>query len=222
MNPIISYYNSIAKDYDSSRFDNSYCRFIDGQERIILRKLLKFNENEKVLDLACGTGRFLLFATHGADASEKMLSIAKRKFANIDYQLCDAKQTPYADNTFDTIICFHLFMHLDYEKMKAILTECSRILKPNGRMIFDIPSAYRRQRTRKKIEGWHGAYSCSLSDLKKIDKFTFQKYYGIMFLPIHHFPKKLRSTFMKFDLFLANYIFKKYSSYWVVEMKNKI
>ena len=113
MNPIISYYNSIAKDYDFSRFDNSYGRFIDGQERIILRKLLKLNENEKVLDLACGTGRFLSFATHGADASEEMLSIAKKKFEHVDYQLYYAKQTPYADNTFDAIICFHLFMHLD-------------------------------------------------------------------------------------------------------------
>ena len=40
MNKIINYYDSLAESYDENRFDNTYGKFIDKQERNILDKLL--------------------------------------------------------------------------------------------------------------------------------------------------------------------------------------
>ena len=37
MNEVKEYYNSIATDYDHDRFANSYGKFIDTEERIILQ-----------------------------------------------------------------------------------------------------------------------------------------------------------------------------------------
>lgn len=74
---IKEYYNKLASKYDQSRFANSYGKFIHIQEKRILTKYLGQLQNQKNLDLACGTGRFLNFASHGIDASEEMIKQAK-------------------------------------------------------------------------------------------------------------------------------------------------
>ena len=151
MNNIISYYNDIAKIYDEDRFNNSYGKFVDTQERKILNKLLT-NKNDIVLDLACGSGRLLDYANLGVDASVEMVKIAKEKFPDKKIVVSDAELTTFENNSIDTIISFHFFMHLNKEKIKNILLECNRILKPNGKIIFDIPSKKRRNLLKFKSE----------------------------------------------------------------------
>ena len=62
MNPIQDYYDKIAHKYDADRFGNSYGRYIDALEREILTTWLHGVKPENVLDIGCGTGRFLDFA----------------------------------------------------------------------------------------------------------------------------------------------------------------
>ena len=78
---IEEYYSHLANQYDQDRFDNSYGQFIDIQEKNIVRNIITKN-NEKVLDLGCGTGRFLEFAEYGIDISAEMIEIAKNKYPN--------------------------------------------------------------------------------------------------------------------------------------------
>ena len=139
MNKIIKYYDNLAKSYDENRFDNTYGKFIDKQERNILDKLLT-NRNEIILDLACGSGRLLNYAEFGIDASPKMIEIAKQKHKHKNLYLADAVKSQFESNSFDTIISFHFFMHLEQNKIDKIYEECFRILKKNGRIIFDDPS----------------------------------------------------------------------------------
>ena len=73
---VIQYYESIAGDYDESRFGNSYGQFLDAQERSVLDKLIDMREPGCRLDLACGTGRLTGYATHGLDASAAMMERA--------------------------------------------------------------------------------------------------------------------------------------------------
>ena len=65
------YYNKIANDYDDSRFNNTYGRYIDSQERALISTVLK--SQKLVLNLGCGTGRFMEYCSHGSDFSEEML-----------------------------------------------------------------------------------------------------------------------------------------------------
>ena len=76
---VVEYYDELASRYDRHRFGNSYGAYIDAQERRILRAWLVPVKDGKVLDLACGTGRLLDLATHGLDASEAMVRIAREK-----------------------------------------------------------------------------------------------------------------------------------------------
>jgi ubiquinone/menaquinone biosynthesis C-methylase UbiE len=96
---IENYINEIAEFYNKDRFDNTYGKFIDYQERKILDKLIT-NKYENVLDLACGTVRLLKFANYGVDSSPKMIEIAKNKFKNKPIYLTDASNTQLESNTF--------------------------------------------------------------------------------------------------------------------------
>lgn len=219
-NEIIEYYDEIAKIYDDNRFNNAYGSFIDNQERKILDKMLS-NSNEIILDLACGSGRLLNYAKFGSDASQKMIDIAKLKYKNKDIYLCDAEKTNFEANSIDTIISFHFFMHLNQGKIDKVLDECNRILKENGRIIFDIPSKKRRDLLKFNTNGWHGAFSTSINELKLNSAFEISSTYGILFLPIHRFPKFTRKFLSKIDFLLANSFLIEYSSYLIIEFKKK-
>ncbi|MFM7014781.1 MAG: class I SAM-dependent methyltransferase [Bacteroidota bacterium] len=216
MNDIINYYNELAESYDDNRFSNSYGKYIDKQERKILSIILK-DENEIILDLACGTGRLSNFANIGIDASDKMIDVAKLKYPLKKFLVGEANKIDLEDNSIDTIICFHLFMHLDKNMMDEILNECFRVLKNNGRLIFDIPSKKRRKLIGYKSNSWHGAYSLTIKDVKSWDNYKVKMVYGYLFFPIHRLPPQLRGIFSYFDYVLAQSIFKEYSSYLILE-----
>ena len=220
MDGIVDFYNQLAKNYDANRFGNSYGKFIDKQERIILTRLI--DKNKKVVDLACGTGRLLDFATIGIDAGKEMIEIAQKKFPDKTLLLSDAESLPLEENSVDTVFSFHFFMHLSEEKIGRILDECSRVLKKNGQLIFDIPSRKRRKMFRYKAESWHGAQSFTKAEVKSLHPdFVYKKMAGIVFLPIHRFPKFSRQFFTKLDLFVGNIFFKEYASYLIVVLEKK-
>lgn len=97
------------------------------------------------LEIAAGTGRI----THhlrdrvppsgklvASDISEDMLTIAKNKLkdADIDWQIIDAQQLPFKDNSIDLIVCCFGYMFVP-DKPKAF-AEAHRVLKPGGMLLF--------------------------------------------------------------------------------------
>lgn len=220
MENIVEYYDKLAVIYDQDRFGNTYGKFIDTQERKVLDRL-RLKKHETVLDLACGSGRLSDYASIGADASRKMLEIASTKFPDKKFIQCDASTIPVETNSIDSIISFHFFMHLNAEKVEQVFSECHRLLKDDGRLIFDIPSKKRRKAINYKANNWHGAYSLNMSDLQKNPLFKVKRTYGIMLLPIHRFPTFIRKFLVSIDFFLANSFLKTYSSYLVVEFEKR-
>ena len=92
-------------------------------------------------------------------------------------------------------------------------------MKKNGRIIFDVPSKKRRKLLNFKSNEWHGAYSTSIADLKLNHRFKVNRTFGLLFFPIHRFPKFMRNFLVKIDLFIANSFLKEYSSYLIIEIK---
>lgn len=226
MNPnpdIKAYYDELAPQYQESRFANTYGQYIQAQEMAVLEKYLSQNPSEPCLDLACGSGRYLNFASHGMDISPEMLKVARAKHPKIDFQLGDARALNYADGSFGNCLSFHLFMHLERESLKQILSEVHRILVPGGRFLFDIPSAERRKLTNYQSESWHGAYSISPRELQSLlgPGWELENYFGIASFPIHRIPKKLRSGFRRIDNFLGRSPVKNYASHLLFILRKK-
>ncbi|MCR5820133.1 MAG: class I SAM-dependent methyltransferase, partial [Bacteroidaceae bacterium] len=219
-NEVVDYYDTIAEDYDNSRFNNSYGRFIDAQERKLLDRLIDTASSTLRLDMACGTGRLTNYATHGLDASNEMMKLAKKRHPSVEFRQASAAETGFPDNTFDLVYSFHLLMHLDMPTVQAIFSEVHRILKPGGRFIFDIPSKKRRQLLRHKQASWHGRTELSTEDLSALiaGRYALRSRHGIMMLPVHKLPVGIRKPLQKIDFLLANGWLKEYSSYLLFEL----
>lgn len=220
---IIKYYDNLADKYDADRFSNSYGKYIHIQELNVLKKYVSKNNIDKNLDLACGTGRFLDFAKYGTDLSSEMIKVSKLKFPNKRITKGDAEELPFEDCYFENIFSFHLLMHLDLETLKKVQKEASRVCKPNGYFIFDIPSEKRRRLFGFKKSSWHGGYQISYNELKNVvnNNWEIHNFHGVAFFPIHRIPKILRKFFIPLDTFLCNSILKEYSSHLIFILKKK-
>jgi ubiquinone/menaquinone biosynthesis C-methylase UbiE len=101
MNPHIqNYYDQLAPAYDEDRFGNSYGQFIHQQELRVLQAFRAASPQGQVLDLACGTGRLLPWATHGVDISAAMLAQARSKYPDKDLRAGSALAL-----SLDNVLC---------------------------------------------------------------------------------------------------------------------
>jgi ubiquinone/menaquinone biosynthesis C-methylase UbiE len=220
---ITHYYNTLAKEYDHSRFSNTYGAYIHQQEVRILNNYLDQKNTHLNLDLACGTGRFLNYADYGIDVSQEMLKIAQSKFPAAKLTLGSATALPYEDNSFQHVLSFHLMMHLDHPQLKQILSEVHRVTRPNGYFIFDMPSEKRRKLTSYHSDSWHGGNQITSRSLKEISSngWNLIAYHGVSFFPIHRIPKSFRKRLIAIDNYLSNSFLKEYSSYLVFILQKK-
>lgn len=99
----------------------------------------------KALDVGCGGGFSCEFmaargvSVSGIDQSQKCVDAAiehaHSSGLEIDYRCGVAEQLPYADQSFDVVICVDVLEHV--EDVRRVISGISRILKPNGLFFFD-------------------------------------------------------------------------------------
>ena len=107
----------------------------------------KINESTHVLDLCCGLGgpaRYLAYhygcRVTGVDMNTDRLAGAVRLTERTKLQdrvlfhHANALQTGLTDETFDVIVSQEAFCHIPNKK--ALITECARLLKPDGRIVY--------------------------------------------------------------------------------------
>lgn len=142
---------SAAKGYEgwAPLYDAGENPLLAREERY-LSPLLGDVRKKKVLDLACGTGRWLeILATRGPgsyagiDSSAAMLEVARRKDLLRGWLVRGACESlPFASCLFDLAICSFALGH--FEDIEEFAAEVSRVAK-SGADIFitDLhPSAY--------------------------------------------------------------------------------
>lgn len=203
LDPIRAYYDRLAPSYDADRFGNSYGQTVHLQEARLLRSWLGNAPRAHTLDLACGTGRLLSFAGHGADTSAPMLTQARQRWPDRHLHRCDARALPLPDASLDAVFCAHLLMHLPANTIGEIGQEVRRVLRPGGMFILDFPSALRRRlRPRPPPHGpsWHGSSQFTREEmLRLLPGFELEDHVGILLLPIQRLPARLRRPLAGLD-----------------------
>lgn len=212
---LVDYYDQLAESYDHSRFGNSYGRYVDAQERRLLKHWLYQVQGGKILDLACGSGRLLDLATHGLDASPAMVRIAKQKHPGKDVRCGIAKVAAGFGTQFDAIFSAHLFMHLARKEIEVIIDVCHEQLRPGGLLMFDIPSAHRRRLTGFRGSGWHAGTALTFEEVAAISgiNWRLKSSRGVLFFPIHRLPPGIRPLFRVADDLIGMTPGKTWSSY---------
>lgn len=117
-------------------------------------KKFKLNPGETILDLGCGEGRHVIGTYYEADVNIvgvdlclndlKTAADKARDFVDLDDEnksmslsVANALELPFADNTFDKVICSEVLEHIpDY---KSALVEITRVLKPGGWFCASVP-----------------------------------------------------------------------------------
>src|SRR6202008_1455692 len=101
----------------------------------------------RLLDVACGTGRFLRevkanyprIHVTGLDLSPHYLSVARRVLApwsRTRFVEGMAEAMPFADAEFDVVTCIYLFHELPPRIRRSAVAEIRRGLRPGGTLIF--------------------------------------------------------------------------------------
>lgn len=103
-----------------------------------LRRMLRFQASDVVLDNGCGTAKHAVWnadrvglmvgsdpATLFADAAVEHVALAK----------ADSRSLPFAEASFDKAFAIDILEHFPIEVIDAYLAETARILRPGGRML---------------------------------------------------------------------------------------
>ena len=119
---------------------------------------VSLNRGDKVLDVGCGTGTFLIALCQkypggnsaksaveffGIDPAERLLKEAKRLAhaaeCTIDFRLGAIEKIPFPSEYFDAITCTFTMHHLPFDLKRTGLKEIIRVLKPAGQVfVIDI------------------------------------------------------------------------------------
>ncbi len=136
--------DDIAEEYDDKRFSRGG-QLIDRREKEAVLNAVSPLEDRKILEIACGTGRFTsLLAENGADIvgldiSAAMLQRGRKKAQlrgvsdNLEFLRGDAGRLPFPDNHFDTVIAMRFF-HLA-DDPAGFLSEMRRVSR--DQIFFD-------------------------------------------------------------------------------------
>jgi len=136
-------FNKIAPVYDL--LNNTISLGLHKRWKQVAVDLMNIRENDKVLDLCCGSGDItgLILSKNidgieikAVDFSSEMLEIAKRRFDSrpeIELIQADALSLPFADASFD-----HVVVSFGLRNLKCLdsgYEEIMRVLKPTGNMV---------------------------------------------------------------------------------------
>lgn len=144
-----------AKVYDERRFVTADGLAIHNIELAQLKRALGYlPRGGRVLELGCGTGRFLFevrragFQVDAADASGAMLEQVRQKFGdNLEgtkLMLAQAAEVPMPDQSYDLVYAIRLLNQTESPAYALnVISEMIRLAKPGGYILAEFANHYR-------------------------------------------------------------------------------
>ncbi len=180
-------------------------------------------KNSEILDYGCGVGpiiekviKFNPKKITGIDISDVSISKAKEKFVNISSKVellvDNCEYTNFDNNKFDIVYGLGILHHLQISKC---INEISRILKPNGTLLFIEPlgtnpliNFYRFLTPRSRSKDEHPLKPRDFNMIKEKFKNVSIKYYGFLTLIFFPLYKSNNSKTFKILVKLDQLLFK--------------
>ena len=205
------------------RFENIFYKAIINAWEDFYNFLSLNSTNSEILDYGCGVGptiekviKFNPKKITGIDISDVSISKAKEKFANssskIELLVDNCENTTFSDHKFDIVYGLGILHHLQLSKC---INEISRILKPEGKLLFIEPlgtnpiiNFYRMLTPKSRSKDEHPLVFKDFEMIKSSFKNVNIKYYGFLTLVFFPFYSSNESKIFKFLVNLDQFLFK--------------
>jgi SAM-dependent methyltransferase len=156
--PKVDLYNNAYGNYERDVYrdvrietygeDFGQTSWVTTKESHEIPQLLGLTASSSVLELGCGSGRYALHLALacgcrvvGLDLNDEGirnangLAEANKLNSHCRFEHADvSEKLPFADETFDAAFANDVLCHIPGRS--ALLSECYRVLKPNGRLLF--------------------------------------------------------------------------------------
>ena len=112
----------------------------------VISYILQNSQKPNLLDIGSGRGEWIEkcslkgIESIGLELNQDMVSFCRNKGMNIISGDALNILKSLESNSFHIISSFHLIEHLKYDQIYELISECYRLLKPNGILIFETPS----------------------------------------------------------------------------------
>ncbi|MBI2102606.1 class I SAM-dependent methyltransferase [Candidatus Woesearchaeota archaeon] len=114
----------------------SYRHTFVAKMKYVTKLLQKTPKTHKILDAGCGQG---LLVEHLRKRGYDVRGIDAFYGSEYVHQ-GDLLQNDFSNNTFDVILCLDVIEHFPLLEQEKLIQELTRILKPNGKIIWSIPN----------------------------------------------------------------------------------
>lgn len=147
----------VVAGYDAERFESLRSRGDTARMLAAARRLLgpEWERARTVLDLPCGTGRFLpALAGEGrtlvaGDLSQPMLLASTEPTAR--RVRADATHLPFADASFDLVLCMRFLFHVPPVLQSEVLRELCRVTR--GALLVDVRHSWAFSAQSRRLRG---------------------------------------------------------------------
>ena len=149
--------SGIKKIFELSLIHNAW-QYITGTEkakRKIVEQYLNIKNNQKILDIGCGTGVLLNYIKSnvkyvGYDINENYINLAKIKYKDKGEFYCiSVNESNIYGNEFDCVVAIGILHHLDDNESEELIKSAKKHLKPDGYLLMVEPCWFNSQ---NKIE----------------------------------------------------------------------
>jgi SAM-dependent methyltransferase len=141
-----SYFGRMGRDYDAFAFKGAALkRWADREVEIVLGALGACADPHMVLDIGAGTARFseplsrMGWSVSALDGSQEMLDIVAARIPSAACHLGRlGEPLRFEDQSFDAVIAMRVVKYVS--DTPAAIAEISRVAKPGGKVVFDVPN----------------------------------------------------------------------------------
>lgn len=195
--------NSVVKEQFNKGAQNFNNWSVTQNERMLkgLADFCELSKNDHLLDVACGTGAFALFAAElvdqvtAIDISEGMIQLAReivrqRKLENINFICRNVEDIGLKGEQFSVIVSKSAFHHMpNYKKVFSEMVSCCR---PGGRIVIQDIMAYKQDKLDVYFEEMERLVDIShYKTYSKSEFFTLFKENGLKLTGIFESESKL-------------------------------
>lgn len=116
-------------------------RFWHGHKN---NKVVNRVEGNDILEVGCGSGTIVKRLSEkgknviAIDLGQQFVRFCHAKYENACFCETDAHYLPFADNSFDTIVCSEVLEHVDHPEQA--LHEFNRVLRQQGKLVLTTPN----------------------------------------------------------------------------------